>query len=122
MDARRVVERYLDSWNQADGDARRAAIAELWSTDGTYVDPLADVVGHDGLASLIEAIQQQLPGHVFRLVDGSVDAHHNVMRFGWELVPTEGGEPVAVGFDVAVTGAEGRIENVIGFLDKAPAA
>jgi hypothetical protein len=59
---------------------------------------------------------------VFRLVEGNVDAHHNVLRFSWELVPAAGGDPLAIGFDVAVTRADGRIGNLVGFLDKAPAA
>jgi hypothetical protein len=54
------------------------------------------------------------------LLDDNVDAHHNVVRFSWELVPAAGGESVAVGFDVAVTADDGRIRNVVGFLDKTP--
>jgi len=37
-------------------------------------------------------------------------------------VPTSGGEPLAIGFDVAVTKNDGRIGRVVGFLDRAPAA
>jgi hypothetical protein len=44
------------------------------------------------------------------------------MRFSWELVPASGGDPVAVGFDVAETEDDGRIGFVVGFLDQAPAA
>ena len=85
----------------AAGDARRAAVAELWTEDGTYTDPLAAVSGHDGIAGLIGAVQAQFPGHVIRLADDGVDAHHDIGRFRWELVPAAGGEPVVVGFDVA---------------------
>ena len=85
--------------------------------------PLADVAGRDEIADLIGAVQERVPGHVFQLLDDlSVDAHHNVMRFSWELVPAAGGEPLAIGFDVAVTDDDGRIASVLGFLDKAPAA
>jgi len=63
-----------------------------------------------------------VPGHVFRLADGGVDAHHNIARFSWELVPATGGESLAVGFDVAVLEDDGRIASVLGFLDKAPGA
>jgi hypothetical protein len=49
-----------------------------------------------------------------------VDAHHNLARFTWNLGP-EGGEPIVVGFDVAVLTEEGRISQVHGFLDKVPA-
>jgi hypothetical protein len=74
------------------------------------------------MSALIGAVQQQVPGHYFRLVDDEVDAHHNVMRFSWELVPAGGGESVAIGFDVAEVRDDGRIAGVTGFLDKAPTA
>jgi hypothetical protein len=51
---------------------------------------------------------------------GPVDAHHQQARFTWGLGP-EGAEPVVIGFDVAVTGEDGRITSVHGFLDKVPA-
>jgi hypothetical protein len=86
-----------------------------------YVDPLADVTGREQIAALIGSIQEQVSDHVFRLVDGEIDAHHNVMGFSWELVPASGGEPLAIGFDVAETGDDGRIRSVLGFFDKAPA-
>jgi ketosteroid isomerase-like protein len=117
-----LVERYLDTWNETDARSRRAAVAALFREDGSYVDPLASVSGHEQIAALIGAVQEQMPGHVFRLAEGSVDTHHNVARFKWELVPETGGDPLAIGFDVAVTSDDGRIDSVVGFLDKAPAA
>jgi ketosteroid isomerase-like protein len=120
MEATKLVERYLDTWNEADPQTRRAAVAAVWAEEGEYVDPLATVYGPDQISNLIGAVQQQAPGHVFRLLDDNVDAHHNVVRFSWELVPEAGGESVAVGFDVAVTADDGRIRNVVGFLDKTP--
>ena len=122
MDAGKLVERYLDTWNETDPHARGSAVASIWAEDSRYVDPLADIAGHDEISALIGAVQEQVPGHVFQLVDDTVDAHHNVVRFCWELVPASGGESVAVGFDVAVTREDGRIGSVIGFLDKAPGA
>ena len=123
MDATKLVERYIETWNEADPQARGAAVAELWAEDGQYVDPLVDVSGRDQIAALIGAVQEQAPGHVFRLLHERVDAHHNVVRFAWELVPASGGgDSLAIGFDVAVTDGDGRIGSVLGFLDKAPAA
>jgi hypothetical protein len=124
MGATQLVERYLDIWNETDADARRAAVRRVWADDGRYVDPLADVAGADQISDLIGAVQEQVPGHVFRLLDEreGIDAHHNVLRFRWELVPESGGTPLAIGFDVAVTDDEGRIGSVVGFLDKAPGA
>ena len=116
-----LVDRYIDIWNESDAEARRSAVASVWADGARYVDPIADVTGPDQISALIGSIQEQVPGHEFRLVDGHVDAHHNVMRFSWELVPSSGGEPLAIGFDVAETGDDGRIRSVLGFLDKAPA-
>ena len=64
-------------------------------------------------------MQGQFPGFVFTPA-GPVDAHHQQARFTWGLGPA-GAEPVVVGFDVAVTGDDGRITTVLGFLDKVPA-
>ncbi len=114
-----VVERYLDSWNESDPDARRGAVADVWAPDGTYTDPMAEVRGHEAIGALIAGAQDMFPGHVFRLA-GNVDTHHDVARFGWELLPASGGQPLVVGFDVAVAAEDGRLRSVYGFLDKAP--
>ena len=67
----------------------------------------------------IAAVQEQFPGFEFRLA-GPVDGHHDLARFTWELGPA-GAEAPIVGFDVAVTGGDGRLRSVLGFLDRVPA-
>jgi hypothetical protein len=121
-DAPAFVARYLETWNETDDEARLAAVAGVWAEQGTYTDPLAEVAGHEAISGLVGAVQAQVPGHVFRPVAESIDAHGSVLRFQWELVPVAGGEPLAIGFDVAATAEDGRIATVIGFLDKAPGA
>lgn len=113
-----IVETYLACWNETDAATRRALLSEHWTPGASYVDPLADVRGHDALDATIAAVQAQFPGWVFSPA-GAVDAHHNLARFGWGLGPA-GAEPVVVGFDVVVTDADGRIESVHGFLDRVP--
>jgi hypothetical protein len=85
---------------------------------GHYIDPLAEAHGRDAIEATIGAVQAQFPGFVFSLA-GPVDAHHRQARFTWGLGP-EGAEPLAVGFDVAVTDEDDRIVTVLGFLDKVP--
>ena len=116
-----VADRYVAAWNEPDAEARRHAVAGLWTEDGTYTDPLASAKGHDAIGAVIAGAREMFPGHVFELMD-NVDAHHDVVRFGWELVPQGGGESVVTGFDVAVVAGDGRLRNVFGFLDKVPAA
>ncbi|MEZ7130888.1 nuclear transport factor 2 family protein [Nonomuraea sp. AD125B] len=115
-----LVERYVAAWNETDAEARAKAVAELWTEDATYTDPLADVAGHDGIAAVIAGAQGMFPGLVF--TPGEVyDAHHHIARFTWHLGPADG-EPVAVGFDVVELAEDGRIRRVLGFLDRVPAA
>lgn len=115
-----LAQRYIDTWNETDPSARRAAVAQLYAEDARYVDPLAAAEGREAIAAMIGAVQDQFPGFVFRLA-GPVDGHHNQARFGWELGP-DGADAPIVGFDVTVIDGDGRIQTVLGFLDKVPAA
>jgi hypothetical protein len=114
-----MAQRYIDTWNETDPRARRAAVDQLYTEDARYVDPMAAAEGREAIASMIGAVQDQFPDFRFRLA-GAVDGHHNQARFGWELGP-EGSPAPIVGFDVAVSDDSGRIQTVLGFLDKVPA-
>lgn len=111
-------ERYLSCWNESDAEVRRSLIAEHWSEQARYTDPLAQAQGRDAVDATIAAVQAQFPDFVFTPV-GPVDAHHQQARFSWGLGP-EGAEPVIVGFDVVTLDEAGRIDTVLGFLDKVP--
>ncbi|HIZ34507.1 MAG TPA: nuclear transport factor 2 family protein [Candidatus Ruania gallistercoris] len=112
-----IVDGYLATWNAASGD-RAELLAEHFSPAVTYTDPMAQVAGHDALTTLIDGVRTQFPEFVFTPV-GTPDAHHDQVRFQWGLGPA-GGEPVVIGFDVAVLDADGRIRDVRGFLDQVP--
>ncbi|MFC4536027.1 nuclear transport factor 2 family protein [Sphaerisporangium dianthi] len=120
-DVNELVNQYIAVWNETDPAARRAAIDRLWAEDGTYVDPLAAAEGHAAIDSVIAAAQSHFPGFVFRL-SGPVDAHHHLARFGWSLAPDAAAESVVDGFDVVVLTEDGRLRDVLGFLDKVPTA
>ncbi|MEV4348162.1 nuclear transport factor 2 family protein [Actinoplanes sp. NPDC049596] len=105
-----VVDRYLAAWNETDAGARRTAIDDLFAEDVRYVDPLAAVEGRAALAELIGGVQQHFPGQKFA-PGGLIDGHHDQVRFTWTL-------GAAAGFDVAELDADGRITNVLGFLDR----
>lgn len=115
-----AVARYFDAWNAGGEEALTKAVTAAWTADGTYTDPLADVRGHDGIAAVIAAAHDQFPGFEFRLT-GAVDGHHDLARFGWELVAVADGSAPVAGFDVITLGDDGRIRSVHGFLDRVPA-
>jgi hypothetical protein len=113
-----VIDRYINMWNETDSSRRRDLIAQTWTDDASYIDPLVVAEGPDAIDATVAAVQTQFPGFAFRLA-GPVDAHHNLARFSWELAPN-GGEAIVVGFDVAVLSEDGRLRDVHGFLDKVP--
>ncbi|MFG2530544.1 nuclear transport factor 2 family protein [Streptomyces sp. NPDC048516] len=116
-----AVARYFAAWNATGEGARGKAVAAAFGEDATYTDPLADVVGHEGLAAVIAGAHAQFPGFVFRQL-GGVDGHHDIARFGWELVSVADGSAPVAGFDVVRLGEDGRIRSVCGFLDRVPSA
>ncbi|MEV5413491.1 nuclear transport factor 2 family protein [Thermopolyspora sp. NPDC052614] len=116
-----LVERYLRAWNEPDAERRIKIVADLWTEDGGYTDPLADVTGHEAIAAVIASAREMFPGFVFTLGTGP-DGHHDTVRFTWHLGPENGPEPVVIGSDVAVLAGDGRLKHVYGFLDKVPAA
>ncbi len=115
-----LARRYIDAWNETDPAARHKAVADLYSEDASYVDPMASATGHQEIAGVIGAVQGRFPGFCFRLA-GPVDGHHDQARFTWELGPEGQAAPIA-GFDAVVIDGDGRIRTVLGFLDKVPAA
>lgn len=115
-----AVARYFEAWNEREEGALGKAVEAAFGADVTYTDPLADVAGQDGLAAAIAGAHAQFPGYVFRQV-GEADGHHDIARFGWELVSLADGSAPVAGFDVVRLGEDGRIRSVLGFLDRVPA-
>lgn len=112
-----LADRYIAVWNEADEGRRGELIAQTYSEGATYVDPMMEGEGHAGLNTMISDARAQFPGHSFRR-SSNVEAHHDRVRFSWELAP-DVGPPVALGTDVGVV-TNGRFSSVIGFLDQVP--
>jgi hypothetical protein len=117
-DVQGVIERYIDVWNATDAGRRRQLIAEVFTKDAAYTDPLAAVRGQDAIDQFVAAAQAQFAGLQFSL-GGPIDAHHDQARFTWHLGAPSIQEPVVIGFDVAIFN-DGRLREVYGFLDKVP--
>ena len=56
-----LAQRYIDTWNETDPSARRAAVDQLYTEDARYVDPMAAAEGREAIASMIGAVQEQFP-------------------------------------------------------------
>jgi len=113
-DATNKAERYIAIWNEEDAGRRKALIAEGWTENAVYIDPLMRGEGHEQINALVEAVQTRFPGFRFNLI-GAADGHGDNLRFSWGLGP-DGGEAVIKGTDFALLEG-GRLKAVHGFLD-----
>ncbi|WP_454700356.1 nuclear transport factor 2 family protein [Agrobacterium burrii] len=112
-----IAETYLAVWNEGDDERRKNLIGKAWAETARYIDPLMQGEGQQGIAAMIAAARQKFPGYRFVLA-GTPDGHGNFTRFSWRLISPDG-DDVAGGTDVVSRDAEGRIDNVVGFLDGA---
>ncbi|MEX0409498.1 nuclear transport factor 2 family protein [Aquibium sp. LZ166] len=117
-DPKTIAEDYVAVWNETDANARSRRIAALFSESVVYRDPLMQGDGHAGLDALVTGVQQRFPGFRFT-VKGQPDGHATHVRFSWSLGP-DGAEAPIEGTDVCHV-RDGRLAEVIGFLDKVPA-
>jgi SnoaL-like domain len=115
--ATEIVERYLACWNAA-ADDRPALLESTFAAQARYVDPIAEAGSRDELGAVIATVREQFPDFVFT-AGSTPDSHHHVTRFTWGLGPA-GAEPIIIGFDVISTDQDGRIDSVLGFLDRVP--
>ena len=115
-DTNTLVDTYIAMWNEPDPAQRRDLVARTVSADASYVDPLMDGEGVDGIDAMIAGAQQQYPGHRFTLL-GAPDAHHDRVRFSWSIAP-DGGDPIAIGHDFATVDGDGRMRSITGFLEQ----
>ena len=110
-----LIDRYIATWNETDGGRRRDLIARTWTEGASYLDPMLQGEGRDGIDAMIVGVQERFPGHRFRRT-GDVESHHDRVRFTWELAP-EAGDPVVSGTDFGVVTPDNRLQVITGFFD-----
>jgi hypothetical protein len=117
-DVNQVARDYITLWNETDADRRAKLLGEQWTAGAVYVDPLAKVQGPGEIGAYIGGVHTRFPDYRFALL-GEPSGHGDHVRFSWSLGPA-GQEAPIEGSDV-LTMVGGRVESVIGFLDKVPA-
>jgi SnoaL-like domain len=110
-----LIDRYIATWNETDLGWRRELIAQTWAEDASYLDPMLQAKGREGIDTMIAGVQERFPRHRFRRI-GDIESHHDRVRFTWELVP-EDGPAVVSGTDFGVVTADDRLAAVTGFFD-----
>ncbi|TPN89936.1 nuclear transport factor 2 family protein [Mesorhizobium sp. CU2] len=117
-DLNTIARNYITAWNESDATRRKALLEAAFTSDVSYRDPVMQGDGHDGIAALIDGVQQRFAGFRFSL-KGQPDGFGDRIRFSWNLGP-EGVESVIEGTDIGVI-ENGRLKSITGFLDKVPA-
>ena len=115
-----VIDRYIAMWNETDAARRRELIARTWTETASYLDPMLQGEGQSGIDAMVQGVQERFAGHRFRRTS-EIDAHHDRVRFSWELTP-EGGAALVTGTDFGVVAADGRLQSITGFFDRAAAS
>ena len=113
-----TIDTLFEMWNEEDEDRRTKLASAVFADDGQLVDPPFEGQGHDGISKMVAAVQQQFPGAHLRRTTG-IDAHHDTLRYGWELVGPDGAV-VTSGLDVGQLADDGRLRRVNGFLGPIP--
>lgn len=119
-DTQSVVDAYFEMWNTEDEAARLDAVRRAWTEDARYVDPLLEADGHEQLVTMVAGVHGHYPGHRFRRTS-AIDAHHDQVRFAWELVAPDGTITVG-GIDVGELAADGKLRRITGFFGDLEAA
>jgi uncharacterized protein (TIGR02246 family) len=117
-DVTRVIEDWVATWHQPDADVRARAIAELWVEDCVYRNSRAEYRGRAGIEEAVAQAHERFiadGGYSFRIA--RVDTNHDAIRYTWEMVPTGGGDPEAIGTHVALVTPDGRLQNDHQFVD-----
>jgi hypothetical protein len=117
IDPASMATRYLEAWNERDGDKRRALIAALWAADASFRDPIAAGDGLAGIDQVIEGVQTRFPDFRFRQI-GAADGFGDFVRLSWGLGPDSGEAPIK-GTDFGLV-ERGRLKSVTGFFDQVP--
>jgi hypothetical protein len=117
-DRQTLARRYIDLWNETDARRRLTLLAESWTGDAVYADPLIQRQGYREISALIGAVQARFPGMRFALAGVAGDGDR--VHVSWTLCG-DTGEPVLKGTDFALL-AGGHIAAVTAFLQPLCAA
>jgi hypothetical protein len=109
-----TVDTHLAGYCEPDPGARRRLLDQVWAPEAALIDPPLEGVGVAAIAGLVDAVLAHYPAHRF-VRTTEVDAHHDFVRYGWELRAPDGVAAVS-GLDFAELDATGRITRIVGFF------
>jgi hypothetical protein len=120
VDPTDLTNRYLEIWNENDEPRRNTAIRALWAEGGGHVAPSIEVYGHEAIEARVARTHQRwVVEEGYRFASrGNATAHHNAVKFTWEMVPAAGGKADSVGVDLFLLDDDGRLRCVYQFIEE----
>lgn len=114
-----TTDRYVAFWNAPTPEAMRALGAEVFTGDLMYHAPVGVLTGAEALVGFATEFRQHMGAAVFT-ARSEPEEHHDRIRLRWEIVLPDG-TSFAEGTDVISVEEDGRVRDVVSFLDRAPA-
>lgn len=114
---------YLAMWHEQDAARRHALIHELWASDAENITRSFTAAGIGQIVQRVDRAHAEWVSRqdfVFRPC-GTADAHNNLVRFSWEMLPRAGGAIEAKGLDILVLNTTGKIRSLYQFAEPLPA-
>jgi hypothetical protein len=120
-----VLLAYAEAWNTPDEALRRELLDRSVADDGSYTDPVYEVLGKE---ELVAHIGRSLSGEAYdgagagaRIpISSGVDQHHGVFRFSWVMVDPQERQIILEGMDFAELAADGLLQRITGFFGSFP--
>ncbi len=136
IDPRELVSRYVAVWTEPDAERRRKAIQELWAEDGAHIlqppeqiqltavslgftTATLEARGHNALHARVTRAYEEFvaPGEFTFKSRDNMGRLDNVVKFGWEMVPSGGGEAAGAGLEILILDEDGRIRTDYQFIE-----
>ncbi|MFD0856143.1 hypothetical protein ACFQ07_28145 [Actinomadura adrarensis] len=130
-----LAERYVAVWNEPDPEARRKAVADLWTEDALMrlappqemrthatklgVTPFLEARGHDELELRVVRSYEEFvaPGQNVFAVRQGARRLGDVVIFEWAMAAKVTAEQLGAGLEVVIVGRDGRIKEDLQFID-----
>jgi hypothetical protein len=132
-----LVNDYVALWNEPDPQVRAGAIRALWTPDGGQVlqppqelldqaialgfrETVLEARGYAALEARVAHAHAEFiaPGEYAFVVHDAAQRVRDVVKFRWAMVSAGGGDAAAIGLDVFLLAADGRIRDDVQFIER----
>lgn len=138
LDIKKLADRYVAQWNEADPASRAALIREVWAPDGIQVlvdppreireaaaglafpAPPLEVRGPDALNARVTRAYEMFVAsgeHTFKAAAEAFLLLPNVAGIRWSMVSTHTGQAAGGGLDILALDSDGRIRADYQFIE-----